>query len=58
MGQKSRYVVTWLKSWEAGLLTHMIKTHPTGPLKTKGTREGEEGTRENGRGPVKIEVDP
>ena len=27
---------TWLKSWEEGLLTHMIWTHPTGPVKTEG----------------------
>ena len=50
MGRKSWYMVTWLKSWVEGLLTHIDSSD--------GSREGEEGTRENGRGPVKMEGDP
>ena len=42
-------MVILLKSWEEGLLTHIDSS--------AGSREGEEGTHENGRGPMKMEGD-
>ena len=62
-------MVTWLKSWEEGLLTHIDSSDGSheyrrgpvkerrGPMKMegdqskwKGTHEGQDGIREDGRG--------
>ena len=49
MGQKSECMVTWLKSWEEGLLTHIDSSDRS--------REDQRGPVKERRGPVKMEGD-